>query len=364
MRKGVKKQMAYDKTKFSLVEYIWIDGTEPTQKVRSKAKVYFSDGKPMKLEDLSEWSFDGSSTYQATGHDSDCILKPVRMVSDPVRGDGNYLALCEVYNPDGTTPHASNQRAKLRAVMEKGASKEDPWFGYEQEYTLMEGTKPLGFPDKGYPSPQGPFYCGVGADQTFGRPIVEAHTQACLEAGLMIYGINAEVMPGQWEFQIGYRGVPGESGEPLLVSDDLWLGRWLLYRIAEDFGVEATLHPKPVRGDWNGSGGHTNFSTKSMRDPKTGAAAIEQAVKLLSEKHKEHIAVYGADNQLRLTGHHETCSIDQFRSGVADRGSSIRIPRGVANKGYGYLEDRRPAANLDPYLVATRLLRTILKIDP
>jgi glutamine synthetase len=355
--------MAYDRKNFSMVEYIWIDGAQPTQKVRSKAKVLFTEGKPLKVEDIPEWSFDGSSTYQASGHDSDCILKAVRVVNDPIRGPGNYLALCEVYDADGKTPHPSNQRAKLRAVLDKGAAKEDPWFGFEQEYTLMEGTRPMGFPEKGYPAPQGPFYCGVGSDQSFGRPIVEAHTEACLEAGLMIYGINAEVMPGQWEFQIGYRGVPGESGETLLVADHLWIGRWMLYRIAEDFNIEATLHPKPVRGDWNGSGGHTNFSTKSMRDPKIGRTAIEEAIKLLGTKHKEHIAVYGADNQLRLTGHHETCNIDQFRSGVADRGSSIRIPRGVANNGYGYLEDRRPAANLDPYQVAARLLQTICKID-
>jgi glutamine synthetase len=346
------------KPTFSQAEYIWIDGAQPTQKLRSKTRIVPATDKP-NLELFPEWSFDGSSTYQAGGHDSDCILKPVRFVTDPVRGEGNYLVLCEVYNADATTPHATNKRAELRKVLDAGGSKLDMWVGFEQEYTLFNGSRPLGFPDNGYPAPQGPFYCGVGADEVFGRDMVEAHTKACIDAGIMIYGVNAEVMPGQWEFQIGYRGVSSEPSDPLYVSDHLWLARWVLYRVGEEFGISATLHPKPVRGDWNGAGGHTNFSTKEMREASTGKAAIEKILKALSEKHMEHIDVYGADNSLRLTGHHETCHITQFKHGVADRGCSIRIPRGVANKGYGYLEDRRPAANLCPYTVSARLLKTI-----
>ena len=340
-------------------EYIWLDGATPTQKPRSKARVIvLPDTNTIGLKEFPVWSFDGSSTYQAAGNDSDLLLNPVNFVRDPLRGDGNYLVMCEVLNPDGT-PHSTNKRARLRQILEEGAAAEEPWFGFEQEYTLLKGNNPLGFPTDGYPGPQGPYYCGVGADSVFGRQVVEAHTRACIEAGLMIYGINAEVLPGQWEFQIGYRGVDSESADPLTVSDHLWLARWLLFRVAEDFGIVPTFAAKPVKGDWNGSGNHTNFSTRAMRSPDSGTNAIAQAIKALSTTHKEHIAVYGDGLADRLTGLHETCSIDEFRQGVADRGASVRIPAPVATRGFGYLEDRRPAANADPYSVSARILETV-----
>ena len=270
------------------------------------------------------------------------------MKPDPIRGGDNLLVMCEVMNPDGTE-HSTNTRAHLRNLAEKH-SEEEAWFGIEQEYTLFEGRNPLGWPEGGYPAPQGPFYCGVGADEVFGRDIVEEHLELCMEAGLEVSGINAEVMPGQWEYQIGPLG-------PLESADQMWISRWLLYRISEDYGVSATLHPKPVKGDWNGAGAHTNFSTKSMR-AEGGMAVIEDACKKLGEKHEEHIAVYGAHNEERLTGLHETCSIKEFRYGVSDRGASIRIPMQTANDGYGYLEDRRPSANMDPYKVCAILIET------
>lgn len=342
----------------SQVTYIWIDGAEPTKKLRSKVKVVPHSESSMTLSDFPEWRFDGSSTYQAVGHDSDLILKPAYFVNDPILGKGNYLLLCEVFNPDGETPHISNTRAPLRALMSEIA-KHDPWIGFEQEYTLLKGIVPLGWPERGYPAPQGPFYCGVGADEVFGRPLVEDHAKACLQAGIMICGTNAEVMPGQWEFQIGYRGISGETADPLTVCDQLWIARWLLYRIGENYGISATLHPKPIKGDWNGAGKHTNFSTREMRSPKTGMAAIEKAIQQLEKRHLEHIAVYGHGLEERLTGKHETAHISQFSWGVGNRGASIRIPRPVASQGYGYFEDRRPGANADPYEVAAILLETI-----
>ena len=340
-------------------EYIWLDGENPTQQVRSKARVVqVSDEIALDPEAYPCWGYDGSSTYQADGGDSDLILQPVRVVKDPVRGGNATLVLCEVFGPDGT-PHQSNTRATLRGVLEAGGALENAWVGFEQEYTLFAGDRPLGFPADGFPAPQGPFYCAVGAGRVFGRDFVEAHSQACLDAGLMLYGINAEVMPGQWEFQIGYRGADNEVADVLTVSDHLVIARWLLRRIGEQFGVDPRLDPKPVDGDWNGAGAHTNFSTDAMRNRATGLKAIRRAVERLESRHDEHIAGYGAGLADRLTGLHETCSIADFRSGVADRGASIRIPRSVELSGSGYLEDRRPGANCDPYTVCALLVETI-----
>lgn len=347
----------------SQLTYIWIDGALPSKKLRSKVRIIEHPAQDITLADMPEWGFDGSSTYQAEGSDSDLILKPVSFIKNPLLADGNYLVLCEVYNPDGKSPHSSNTRARLRHILDNGGADDDPWIGFEQEYTLFQGRTPLGWPINGYPAPQGPFYCGVGADEVFGRDLIEEHTQACIRANLMLFGTNAEVMPGQWEFQIGYRNIASESADPLTVSDHLWFARWLLYRIGEEYKIIATLHPKPVKGDWNGAGKHTNFSTRPMRDKKTGMQAIETAIKALSKRHHEHIAVYGHDLEQRLTGRHETASINDFSYGVSDRGASIRIPRTVAIDGYGYLEDRRPGANSDPYEVSAILLATICGIS-
>jgi glutamine synthetase len=324
-------------------EYIWIDGTEPTPKLRSKTKI-LADG-----ASLPEWGFDGSSTNQATGDRSDCVLIPVFQCPDPIRGGKDVLAMCEVYSADGK-PHPTNTRAPLVKVAKKYA-KHEPWFGIEQEYTFFKDGRPYGFPVGGFPAPQGGYYCGVGADEIFGRDIVEEHLDNCLAAGLAISGVNAEVMIGQWEFQVGPVG-------PLEVGDMLWVARWLLYRTAEDFGVAATLDAKPMKGDWNGAGAHTNFSTKEMRE-EGGFQYIENACKALGKKVDLHVKNYGHGIQDRLTGHHETARYDKFSYGVSDRGASIRIPLQVSIDGKGYLEDRRPNANMDPYVVARLMVDTI-----
>ncbi|WP_052865743.1 glutamine synthetase [Streptomyces niger] len=323
-------------------EYIWIDGTKPTAKLRSKTKIL---AERTELADLPLWGFDGSSTNQAEGHASDLVLKPVFSCPDPIRGGESILVLCEVFNTD-MTPHPSNTRAALREVAEKFADQE-PIFGIEQEYTFFEGTRPLGFPEGGFPAPQGGYYCGVGADEIFGREIVEKHLDNCLAAGLGISGINAEVMPGQWEFQVG--ALP-----PLEVSDHMWVARWLLYRTAEDYGISATLDAKPAKGDWNGAGAHTNFSTRAMRE---GYDAIITACEALGQEGKplEHVRQYGTGIEDRLTGAHETAPWDQYSYGASDRGASVRIPWQVARDKKGYIEDRRPNANVDPYVV-TRLM--------
>ncbi|MBF0198147.1 MAG: glutamine synthetase beta-grasp domain-containing protein [Planctomycetes bacterium] len=329
----------------SKLEYIWLDGYKPTQSLRSKTLV--KNNFSGKLEDAPMWSFDGSSTEQAEGGSSDCLLKPVYICVDPTRKNG-YLVMTEVLNADGT-PHPTNGRATI------DDDDADFWFGFEQEYTLWDINKhtPLGFPAAGYfPPPQGPFYCSVGAEFAVGRDIVEEHLDACIEAGLNIEGINAEVMKGQWEYQIFAKGAK-EAG------DQTWIGRYICEKVGEKHGVRINLHPKPVKGDWNGSGMHANFSNEVMRtcgDEATFNKICEEFGNYI----QEHISVYGAENDQRLTGAHETQSIDKFSYGVSDRGASIRVPISTVEDGWvGRLEDRRPASNADPYKVASVIVKTV-----
>lgn len=329
----------------SKLEYIWLDGSVPTQGLRSKTKVEadFSG----KLEDCPIWAFDGSSTNQAEGGSSDCILKPVAIFPDPDRNNA-YLVMTEVLNADHT-PHSSNGRAQIND------EDEDFWFGFEQEYFIYdpETKLPLGFPVNGYPAPQGPYYCGVGGKNAFGREIVEEHFDLCLEAGLNVEGINAEVAAGQWEYQIFAKGAHN-------AGDEIWVSRYLLERTAEKYGLFIEWHPKPLGDtDWNGSGMHANFSNTILRTCGD-KATYERICEAFRPVVAEHIAVYGAYNDERLTGKHETAAITDFSYGISDRGASIRIPVITVEKGWkGWLEDRRPSSNADPYKVAARIIKTV-----
>lgn len=326
-------------------EYVWIDAFGCP-----RAKTTTLDRPVRSLADLKEWNFDGSSTGQSAGNNSDVYLRPVAYFPDPFRRGDNVIVLAECYNNDGTPNKANHRHAAAKVFAQCEA--QQPWFGIEQEYSLIGADgRPYGWPVGGFPGPQGPYYCGVGAGRVVGRDIVEAHYRACLYAGIKHSGINAEVMPSQWEFQVG----PCVGIE---MGDHLTIARYLLVRIAEEWGVSVSLHPKAVPGDWNGAGCHTNFSTEAMRQPG-GMKAIEAAIERLGKRHSEHIAVYGEDNEQRLTGRHETGHIGQFSAGVANRGASIRIPRHVAAQGYGYLEDRRPASNIDPYQVTGIIAETV-----
>jgi len=333
------------------VLYVWIDGSG--QNMRCKTKTVYEE--PKQATDLPIWNFDGSSTKQAEGQNSDVYLHPIALFNDPFRGAPNKMVLCETYAHDHT-PTASNLRKTCKEVMDNEIVKNaHPWFGIEQEYTLMDCDKqPLGWPKMGYPGPQGPYYCGVGTGRGFGREVMESHYKACLYAGVKIVGENAEVMPSQWEFQVG----PCEGIE---MGDHLWMARYILERVAEDFNVIVSFDPKPIPGDWNGAGCHTNYSTLGMRNDG-GMREIESAIQKLSLRHDWHIKQYdptgGLDNSRRLTGLHETASISQFSYGVASRNASIRIPRQCADDGKGYLEDRRPSSNCDPYIVTETVVRT------
>ena len=331
-------------------EYIWIDGTKPTPLLRSKTKVLPDYAGAISDMPIDEWGFDGSSTEQATGESSDCILKPVFHCPDPIRGGKNVIVMCEVLLAATGEPHPTNTRAACEAAAKKYADAE-MIYGIEQEYTMLrlDGT-PLGFPEGGYPAPQGPYYCGVGAGRVVGREIVERHTQACIDAGLRISGTNAEVMPGHWEFQIGPLSATA-------VSVHLTVGRWLLHRIAEDYDVVISFDAKPEKGNWNGAGAHTNFSTRAMRD---NYEAVIAACEKLGTRVLEHVENYGHDIQSRLTGKHETAPWNKYSYGVSNRGASVRIPWQVARDKRGYAEDRRPNANCDPYLVTRLILETVL----
>jgi len=326
-------------------EYIWIDAEGD---VRSKCRTVPAN--KASLDQLPSWNYDGSSTGQAPGDDSEVIIKPVAVFKDPFRGGDNILVLTDTYTPGGT-PLPTNSRAPAVEVF-KGKEDEKPWFGLEQEYTLfnLDLITPLGWPAGGYPGPQGPYYCGSGADRSYGRAISEAHYKACLYSGLECSGTNAEVMPGQWEYQIG-------PCVGIDAADQMMVSRYILKRVCEDFGVHVTLDPKPIAGDWNGAGCHTNFSTEKMRK-EGGYDVIESAIRKLGAKHVEHIEAYGEGNERRLTGKYETADINTFSYGVANRGCSIRIPRTTEADGFGYLEDRRPSSNCDPYIVTSKIMDT------
>jgi len=322
-----------------LVEYVWIGGN---MELRSKSRVLEN------LEHIPDWNYDGSSTGQAEGRDSEVILKPRAVFKCPFRKGENRIVLCDTYLPNGE-PHNTNKRNWAQKIFEKYGG-EIPWYGLEQEYFMLDvktgwlyGVEILNLPK------QGKYYCGTNV---VGRQIAEEHLEACLYAGIGVSGINAEVAPSQWEFQVG-------SVVGIDAGDQLWMARYLLERIGEKYGVTINYSPKPFKGDINGTGCHCNFSTKKMRDDG-GLKVIEEAIEKLSVKHLEHMELYGLGNRERMTGKHETASYDVFSCGRANRGCSIRIPNETIKNGKGYFEDRRPAGNCDPYLVTAKIMETIM----
>ena len=336
-----------------IAEYVWIGGDG---ELRSKARTLsLNNNDTLKLHDhLPEWNYDGSSTKQASGKDSEVLIKPHAVYKCPFRRGNNILVMCDIYQPNGT-PLKGNNRYFAKKLFDKNLDSK-PWYGIEQEFFMFSNTteKPMGFPANGNPNPQGQYYCGVGSHNAFCRDVIDMHYDYCLYAGLNISGINAEVAPGQWEYQIG-------PVEGIDAGDQLYISRYILQRISEKFNVSINIEPKPIVGDWNGSGCHTNYSTKQMRegtDEKTGLDYINDAVDKLSLKHDEHMAVYGSGNEMRMTGKHETACFDKFTSGVANRAACIRIPNTTMDSKKGYLEDRRPSSNMDPYLVTGIIFKT------
>lgn len=334
----------------NVLEYVWIDGKN---NLRSKIRVL--NISVTNINDVPEWNYDGSSTYQAEGTDSEIVLKPCAIFHNR-NNDNNKLIMCDTYFPNGE-PCLTNNRHHAQQTFNK-ALDEEPWFGLEQEYFICDiGNKePIGFQyrESRREVVQGRYYCSVGTLNSFGRELAEEHLRMCINYGIKISGMNAEVAPGQWEFQIGpCTGI--EQG------DHLWMARYILYKLSENYNYVINILPKPLPGEWNGSGCHANFSTKKMREgtsDKTGLEYIDEAIIKLSKKHKEHMEVYGEDNHLRMTGECETSSYDVFSDGVANRGASVRRGHDTLKNKKGYFEDRRPSSNCDPYLVTSKLFET------
>jgi glutamine synthetase len=371
--------------KNTIAEYIWYDAQG---NLRSKTKVMpkIIDDNPI----FPEWNFDGSSTGLTFGFNSDIALKPVSFYKDPFRrtwtNSDCYLVMCTCYNINGT-PHESNYRVVCEDVFER-AKDHEAWFGIEQEYFIMDKNsdskeypeKPMGwishktishkFETQTIPINNNsgltttPSYCGVGDDRISGRFIMEDHMEHCLYAGIAICGMNLEVVKGQGEFQIG-------PITALDIGDQLWVARYILYRIAEKYGLTISINDKPVTIiEANGSGCHTNFSTKNMRENDNGYDFIIEACEKICKKTnlnpQKYLEEYGniEENKKRLTGHHETSSWEKCEFDLSHRGKSIRIPY-LAHKNKGkkgnnnYLEDRRPGSDCDPYRVVTQLIKTV-----
>ena len=331
------------------LEYIWIGGNN---ELRSKTKIVKTEKTNLTLnsEEICDWDYDGSSTNQASGNNSEVIIKPVAIYRDPFRSVSDLLVLCDTWLPN-MTPHKTNTRYSAKKIFDMDLDKE-PWFGMEQEFFIIdkETKLPVGFPKNGYPNPQGQYYCSVGASNAFGREFLEESLNKCLLANIPVTGVNFEVCAGQLEIQVCSTGIA--QGDNLLIT------RYILQRTGEKYNYDIDLSAKPIKGDWNGSGCHTNFSTKEMRESNNGYKIIQNAIEKLKNKHKEHIECYGSDNHERLTGEHETAHISEFSSGVANRGASIRVPRSTERKGKGYMEDRRPSSSCDPYVVTSKLFET------
>ena len=335
-----------------IAEYIWLDGNS---RFRSKSRTLeVRTQTDIEVDKLPMWNYDGSSTGQATTDNSEVMLQPMSVFSCPFRGQNSILVLCGTYTPDGD-PMPNNHRHN--AVKTFNEDKDvQPWFGLEQEYFIINPNSkmPLGFPNGGYPEPQGNYYCSVGTLNNFGRKVADLHYKLCLQAGIKISGINSEVAPGQWKFHVG----PCEGIE---AGDHVMVARYILERVAELSSLVVDFSPKPVSGQWNGSGCHVNYSTRHMRrglGDKRGLDFIHDAIKRLEEKHSEHMEVYGDGNSERMTGENETSDYNSFSWGVGTRNTSIRIPHIVEEEEKGYFEDRRPASNIDPYLVTSTIFRT------
>jgi len=324
-------------------EYIWIGGNN---ELRSKVKYTDNNTPPT-------WNYDGSSTNQATTENSEVIIKPVRCYNDPFDSSkyASKLVLCDTWFLDNETlkPHKTNLRVLAEKIF-KNSNNTKPLFGIEHEFFVTSNGIPLGYIGKDTPK-QGRYYCSVGTGNAFGRDFLNLACELCIKAGINITGSNLEVSPGQMEIQL--------CEYSLKAADDSIILKYILDRIGEANNLKVIWDSKPLKGEWNGSGCHVNFSTKEMRN-SNGLEKIIECMKKLELKHQEHIDVYGDDNDERLTGKHETSDLNKFTYGFGSRGTSIRIPNTTKINKCGYFEDRRPSSSANMYLVTSKLYDTCI----
>ncbi|XP_070391237.1 glutamine synthetase-like isoform X1 [Dermacentor albipictus] len=333
--------------------YVFVDAT--LENVRSKMRVLRYE--PKSPEECPRSTFCGAGTDQwpDAGVDSELYLLPVALFKDPFLKGRNKLVLCEVLNAD-EQPHETNTRHPCKKAME-AVKEEEPWFGIEQEYAILEQNGvPIGWPKQSHSLKccQSYFYA-VGSENTAGRQVADAHIKACSYAGVKLYGSNVEAVISQWEYQIG--PLPGvETG------DHLWISRYILQRVAEDFGVVVSFEPRPFKSlKMPGCAGHINFSTKSSRS-EGGLDWINKAIAKLELKHELHLKAYDPRkdaNKERLRGNLMATPSREFSAAVSAKTVCVRIPRLTKVAGRGFFEDRRPGANVEPYRAMQRLVETL-----
>jgi glutamine synthetase len=352
------------------VEYLWTgtDNTFSVNNLNITKKRFYTKVKTIELKntyapikltlaDIPIWSFDGSSTGHivptSSNANTEVILSPVKLYDHPFPTESiKYLVLCDTYDIN-SVPNKFSTRANVINTFLTNSNL-IPWYGLEQEYVFMNAlndgiygwdmTNPALWPQ------QNDHYCGLSIYCKKLRPIVEDHYNRCLKIGINISGFNAEVMPSQWEFQIG-------PSVGIDAADDLVTARYILERLAESNDLYINYHPKPLP-NYNGSGCHHNFSTTQTRqlNADTCRAFYSLLFEKFNAKHEETMKYYGANNTLRLTGIHETSNMTNFTYDIGTRHTSIRVPVNT----YTYFEDRRPAASIDPYISTWALLNNYL----
>ena len=331
------------------LEYIWLDSD---YEFRTKTKVfpYKYDTMPV-LEDIPIWNFDGSSTGQAPSDGiTEVILKPVCLTQNPFIGENSYLVLCQTMNSYNEPIETNKCYEAMKLLKSPDVENLEIWFGVELEFFFesIEG--------KDYMGPQGKYYCGLGQVDYNERKIMETLVKYCQKANIPISGFNQEVAPHQWEYQIG-------PINATWAPHGVYLSRYILDRISEMFDKRTIWHPKPYSGDYNGSGCHVNMSSQLTRDDE-GLTHIYKVLKVIEADHTNFIENYtGKNNNLRLTGAHETSDPFKFTYSEGGRGSSIRIPTQVMSDGYGYFEDRRPGSSINYYETLAKYAEYFLKTE-